>query len=334
MAVEKPLVTCIMLAYKKYDYLYDALDSILMQNYPNIELILADDGSENFPLSDITEYINAHKRDNIRSILVYSNEQNLGTVKSYNNALLKSAGQYFINLASDDAFYDENVIKNVVDRFITTGSVVLLCSQLYCDGDMQPLRFCPNKKRAKKIEKLNTPEKQFRNLNFWTLIDTPCGAATYFSRECLCKYGFYDEQYLLNEDFPRVAAVTRKGGMYSFAYDIVSVKYRMGGMSQENSKAISPTKAKLLNDVVLCFEKEILPFKQKLGFWAYRRALAHYNWKVCTTNEKRMGLGKWFAFAFAYNFSFLYWNMGTITTYIQHLLGMDKHKPGATYDKD
>ncbi|MCL2089180.1 MAG: glycosyltransferase [Oscillospiraceae bacterium] len=333
MTDTKPLVTCIILAYKKYDYLFDAIDSVLMQNYPNIELVIADDGSPDFPLSDVALYINDRKGDNIRNILVYSNERNLGTVKSYNIAISKSSGQYFVSLASDDAFYDQEVISRVADRFVTTGAIVLLCSQLYCDGDLRPLRYCPSKRRVKKIEKLDTPQKQFRNLNFWTLIDTPCGAATYFSRECVEKYGYYDEQYLLVEDCTRIAAVSRKGGIYSFAYDIVSVKYRMGGMSQENSKVISPTKAKLLKDVVLCFEKEILPYKKELGFWAYRRALAHYKQKVCMVEARRMGLGTLLSLVFAYNFSILYWNMDIITTYIRHMLGMDRHKAGVLFDQ-
>jgi len=334
MVDEKPLVTCVILSYKKFDYLYDAIDSVLMQSYPNIELIIADDGSDNFPLTDIKEYINARKSNNIRNVLVYSNEQNLGTVKNYNVAISKSLGKYFINLANDDAFYDVNVFNKVVDKFIKTDAIILLCSQLYCDGDMQPLRFCPTGNRVKKIEKLNTPDKQFRNLNTWTLIDTPCGAATYFSRECIEKYGYYDEQYLLAEDFTRVATVTRKGGVYSFAHDIVSVRYRMGGMSNENREIISPTYEKMLRDFILCLEKEILPFKQKLGYWAYKRALAFYNWKVCVVNRKQMGLGKMLAFAYAYNFSILYWNMNILATYLRHLLGVNKHKSGFTYDKN
>ena len=46
--IQKKEHSCILLSYNTGEMLYDAIDSILMQDYPFIELIVADDGSENF----------------------------------------------------------------------------------------------------------------------------------------------------------------------------------------------------------------------------------------------------------------------------------------------
>ena len=41
-------VSVIILTYNQMDYLYDAIKSVLNQDYPNIELIVSDDASCNF----------------------------------------------------------------------------------------------------------------------------------------------------------------------------------------------------------------------------------------------------------------------------------------------
>lgn len=41
----KDMVSVILLSYNSGDYLYEAIDSIIKQDYPLIELIVTDDGS-------------------------------------------------------------------------------------------------------------------------------------------------------------------------------------------------------------------------------------------------------------------------------------------------
>ena len=43
-----PLVSCIVICYKKFEYLFDAIRSVLIQNYPRIELLVSDDASPDF----------------------------------------------------------------------------------------------------------------------------------------------------------------------------------------------------------------------------------------------------------------------------------------------
>ena len=57
-----------MLTYKKFDYLYEALDSVFIQDYPNIEIIIGDDCSPEFPRKEIDQYIESAQ--SIR-ILIY-----------------------------------------------------------------------------------------------------------------------------------------------------------------------------------------------------------------------------------------------------------------------
>ena len=60
-----PVVTVVTLSYKKFDYIFHAIDSVLSQTYPYIEYIIADDGSPNFPMDEIEEYVRENKKENI-----------------------------------------------------------------------------------------------------------------------------------------------------------------------------------------------------------------------------------------------------------------------------
>ena len=52
-----PLVSVIVLTYRKFDNLYKALLSVTKQTYSNLELIIQDDGSEFFPEDEIRSYL-------------------------------------------------------------------------------------------------------------------------------------------------------------------------------------------------------------------------------------------------------------------------------------
>ena len=43
-----PLVSVILLSYNNLQFLYNAIDSVLLQNYPRLELIISDDCTEGF----------------------------------------------------------------------------------------------------------------------------------------------------------------------------------------------------------------------------------------------------------------------------------------------
>lgn len=110
-------VSVIILTYNQMDYLYDAIKSVLNQDYPNIELIVSDDASCNFQKGMLEKFIEENKTDNIKNTIIIVNSSNVGTVKNINGALKKCTGDIIMPLASDDVFYDKTIVSKVVDRF-------------------------------------------------------------------------------------------------------------------------------------------------------------------------------------------------------------------------
>ena len=77
------LVSVIIPTYKrKLDFVSKALQSVLNQTYPNIEIVVIDDSPDDFPYrDDIKNYIDGLKTD---KILYIRNEKNLGGSLSRN----------------------------------------------------------------------------------------------------------------------------------------------------------------------------------------------------------------------------------------------------------
>lgn len=80
----EPMFSVIVLCYRHFEYLFTAIDSVLTQDYPNIELIISDDGSADFPYKEIETYINARKHSNITRTIIRQQKENSGTVRHLN----------------------------------------------------------------------------------------------------------------------------------------------------------------------------------------------------------------------------------------------------------
>ena len=112
-----PLISVLVLCYKNRALLNGMLKSIAMQKYPNIQLIVSDDGSSDFFVDEVKNYIASLKADNIREIIVRKNKENIGTVRHIHDALSLANGEYIIFTAADDRFQNENVFANYANLF-------------------------------------------------------------------------------------------------------------------------------------------------------------------------------------------------------------------------
>jgi len=262
MNSECSLVTCTMLTYKKFNYLYEALDSVFNQDYPNIELIIGDDCSPEFSRIEIEQYIETNKSQNISNVVIYTNDENLGIVKNINKAFKMANGDYLIGLSGDDVFYDPNVISKVVKRFRDTGWELMTCRRLRCKEDsLEHLIHMPPDKYLRKIASLNTAKKQYLAFARCHYYQMASGSVTYQTKKNIERFGYYSEDYTNWEDGPFFARYTRNGNIIHTAYDIVAIKYREGGISTTPRKQQNQRNNLLMDlDMQLYYKKEIEPF--------------------------------------------------------------------------
>lgn len=97
-----PLVSIIIPTYNYGHYLADAIESCLRQTYPNIEVIVIDDGS-----TDHTKNIVKHYP------VQYFYQRNQGVAVAMNNGIKLSHGEFFVSLSADDKFAPEYIQKTI-----------------------------------------------------------------------------------------------------------------------------------------------------------------------------------------------------------------------------
>jgi len=92
------LVTVIIPVYNKVEYLQDSLSSVVNQTYSNIEIIVVDDGSNNY--DKILRICNNFKK----KIKIIRFKRNKGVSAALNAAISVSNGKYINWLSHDDLF--------------------------------------------------------------------------------------------------------------------------------------------------------------------------------------------------------------------------------------
>lgn len=265
--MEKPLISVVTLTYKKFEYIFDTIDSVLGQTYPRIEYIISDDGSPNFPKKEIEEYISINKGKNIIKFNVISGSENIGTVKNINRAYRLATGKILIPLSADDMFYSHDVVDKIVATFAKKKCNVLVTSRMVCTDEGMEIRKLPSKKNEKTIHKLNSAYKQHVAFITDEFYDMASGSAMYIKKDFLENWGYFDEKYVLWEDGPFLTQYT-KNDIVSTEYEIISIKYRLGGVSNGKTHPLMRKDRILYNETDRVAEKFELkrPLQRKIEY--------------------------------------------------------------------
>ncbi len=108
-SIQLPLVSVAIITYNQCAFLKEALDSVLVQDYPNYEIIIADDAS-----CDGTEALLRDYAQKNQGIIRYKiAKSNLGITKNANVAFRMCQGQYIAWLGGDDLMFPGKLKKQV-----------------------------------------------------------------------------------------------------------------------------------------------------------------------------------------------------------------------------
>jgi len=96
-----PLVSIIVIAYNSAKYVLETLESSKAQTYQNIELIIADDASQDDTVEICRNWLDENKERFVRTEMVTVGE-NTGTSANCNRGLYKAEGDWVKFIAGDD----------------------------------------------------------------------------------------------------------------------------------------------------------------------------------------------------------------------------------------
>ncbi|HEV7330136.1 MAG TPA: glycosyltransferase family A protein [Flavisolibacter sp.] len=98
--MDRPLVSVLITAYNREEYIAEAIESVLTSSYANFELIIVDDCSSDKTVSTARKYAKNDAR-----IKLFMNEANLGQFANRNLAASYASGEFIKYVDSDDKIY-------------------------------------------------------------------------------------------------------------------------------------------------------------------------------------------------------------------------------------
>jgi glycosyltransferase involved in cell wall biosynthesis len=126
-------VSIICAAYNCADYLPDAINSVISQDYENWELIIINDCSTDNTLEVANEFTNRDSR-----IRVQSNRINQGPAKTRNKGIENATGDYLTFLDGDD-FWEKEFISSSINFLRENNYSFCFASYYRVDQHLEPI---------------------------------------------------------------------------------------------------------------------------------------------------------------------------------------------------
>ena len=154
--MDNPRVSIGLPVHNGENYLREALDSILIQDYQDFELIVSDNASSDHTPDIIQEY--AKREERIRS---YRFDRNVGAAANFNRVFELARGEYFKWAAHDDLILPTFINKAVTALDRDPAIALCFCGVQVIDRDGRPtgMLFQPPDQAA-----APSPSERFRAL--------------------------------------------------------------------------------------------------------------------------------------------------------------------------
>ncbi len=208
-------ISIITSCYNREATIRDAIESVLAQNYSDVEYIIVDGASTDNSLNIINEY-----KGRVAKVV---SEPDHGMYEGINKGLRAATGDIIGLVHSDDFLYSPNTISRIVEKFQQTGA-----DFLYGDG------LFVNPENTSKVVRnwVGGDYRLWKVKHGWLPLHPTC----YIRRDVMEKRGLYNETFKIAADSDLLFRYLL-GGDLSVAYlHEYIVRMRMGGLSTDSAK--------------------------------------------------------------------------------------------------
>lgn len=270
-------ISVIVISYNNFRYIFQALDSILSQTYSNIQLIISDDGSEDFNEKKLKRYLKRKDKKNVTDLIININKENLGTVKHLEMLYPICTGELITIIAADDAFADKNVFRDFANEYLHYDKKVGVITSLLamCDTKLKKVNFIFTNEKDVALINSGNSRRLFEELAYRCVMPS---SGTVITPEVHKLIGKLSDDYSYVEDWNSHIRIARMG-IQVRCLDRITVLHRDGGVSHGNKRVNYDVYLKYYRDLLTLYEKEVKPHQQFLSNFAARRALQYYNWR-------------------------------------------------------
>lgn len=229
-------VSLITVTYNAAEFIQDCIESVIMQDYSDIEYIIIDGGSNDGTVEIIQKY-EAH-------LAYWVSEPDKGIYDAMNKGLRQAHGDIIGLLNADDMYTHTEVVSRIIQEFkekrvdSVFGDLVITKRE----DTSRIIRFYPGK---------NFKPKQFASGNM------PPHPTFYVKKSLYEQYGDFDTSYKICADFDlMVRFLYKKEASYSYIPEVL-ITMRSGGNSSRSLGVLRTTFALNREMLEACRKYEI-----------------------------------------------------------------------------
>ena len=253
----KGRISFVIPMYRNHGKVYETLDSVFAQDYPDIELIFTDDGSPEWEaeLPKMRAYAEAHAGPNITRVVYSHLPENRGTVENANNGYRQAEGEYLKDMSPEDWLAGPEALSRYVKLLEESGCLIGFSKMEGVDLEGRVVRHLASS--AEDYDTLNrlSPEELRNRLFARNCLPAP---AWFAKTELFRKHGYYLPVTRLIEDYPYWIHLCNEGVKIAF-WDEPLVRYRLsnsgGGHYSVN----------FMKDMYALYDACIFPLDRRYG---------------------------------------------------------------------
>lgn len=222
-------ITIITTCFNRATTISDCIQSVLSQDYPEIEYIIIDGASTDGSVAKIEtikkEYIESEtfKASHPLFTFRFVSEPDHGMYEALNKGLQMATGDYVGLVHSDDFLYSAQTISHIVQELERTKADFLYGNGLFV-----------NSENTNKVIRnwIGGNYRRWKVCHGWLPLHPTC----YISRQSIQRKGLYNESYKIAADSDFLFRYLVTGELSVTYLNEYIVRMRMGGLSTDNDR--------------------------------------------------------------------------------------------------
>jgi len=250
--MSKVTVSICIPTYNQVEYLKKCIQSILVQEYLEYEIVISDDSTND----TVKSYIDSLGLN--EKISYYRNSPSLGTPENWNHSISKAQGKYIKVLHHDDFFTETNSLAQFVSLLENNPNADLgFSATLVCN-----IKTSKNSIHTCSPNQLAKLKNEYHYLFFKNLIGAP--SATIYRKEMAVKF---DNRFkwLVDIDF-YISALTKNNRVQYIDKPLICTIH---GMETQVTQQIEYDRQIQIKEHVLLFSKIVNQIKSQKNYFAF-----------------------------------------------------------------
>lgn len=260
--LNNPLVSVVVASYNMGQYVCEAVDSVLAQDYSHVEVIVVNDGSEDDTGERLKQY-----EDNAKVRII--NQPNGGQTVAKNRGLQEATGDY-IGFCDADNYWLPGKLSRQLQVYAENPQLGVVYGDLQLiDENGNTLPENPVRRHSGRITGRLLCD------NFVTF------NTTLIPRHVLDKVGGFDERLRMGIDYELWLRISVDYEFYYLPQRLVAYRIWGGQMSNRTGERFENF-FRLMNNFLKCYPNSVTPEEIRKG-WAYTY-VSRGTWKISEKN--------------------------------------------------